>query len=129
MSFRSAVHMSSAYHRTNQYEPVGSYCDRASCDSPYHVAAYRFLCVNPHCTNPAHVMTDADIGQLQSTQDWLNEGRIDAVSTADDWHDTVNSYNQDAIDDEKYAALLDAADQMTTDELYDLLPRGDEAAS
>jgi hypothetical protein len=42
-------------------------------------------------------MTDADIGQLQETQDWLNEGRIDAVSTADDWRDTVNSYNQDAL--------------------------------
>lgn len=54
MMIRPAAHMSSAYHRANQYEPVGSYCDRKACDSPHHVAPYLFYCINPHCMNAAH---------------------------------------------------------------------------
>jgi hypothetical protein len=74
-------------------------------------------------------MTDADIGQLHETQDWLKEGRIDAVSSADDWTATLSGYAQDALDDEAYAALLDASEHMSTEELYDLRPRDDGGTS
>lgn len=102
MSSRPVVHMSSAYHRSADWlhnAATGGWCDRESCDSPDHVAPYAFFCRNPHCTNPAHTATDADIGQLQSTQDWLTDGRSDAVVTADDWRQDLNWYAREAWDE------------------------------
>jgi hypothetical protein len=52
--WRAAWHHSSAYHRNAWLGRV--YCSVVECDHPEHVPAYRFYCVNPHCTNAAHTL-------------------------------------------------------------------------
>lgn len=44
-------------------------------------------------------MTDADIGQLDTVQEWLHEGRIDAVVTSEDWRQDMNASTREAWDE------------------------------